>query len=158
MDASVKQTGHQKMANDPIELRLERTFDAPRDLVFQAWADPEQMKQWWGPEGFTLPFCEMDVKAGGAYRCCMKEPDGAEHWVQGVYEEITAPEKIVFSWAWEEDGIPGHVTTVTVEFFENGDKTDLVLVHSGFESEESSQGHNQGWTSSFDKLATLLTT
>ena len=158
MDAAVNQnqTGTQTMANDPIQLRIERTFDAPRDLVFQAWADPEQMKQWWGPEGFTIPFFEMETKPGGAYRSCMKDPGGDEHWVQGEFLEITEPEKIVMTWAWEEDGVPGLVTTVTVDFIENGNQTDLVLVHSGFESEESRDGHNMGWNSSMENIAKLL--
>ena len=148
------------MANDAIELRIERTFDAPREIVFQAWVDPEQRLKWWGPEGFTIPFFEMDARPGGSYRSCMTDPGGDEHWVQGEFIEIIEPEKIVVTWAWEEDGVPGLVTTVTVDFIENTedrDQTDLILVHSGFESEESRDGHNMGWSSSFEKLATILT-
>ncbi len=63
-------------------LRLERTFDAPRDLVFQAWTDPAHLSKWWGPEYVEVTHCEMDVRVGG-YRTCMTDNDGEEHWTQG---------------------------------------------------------------------------
>jgi len=140
----------------PIELRIERTFDAPQEMVFDAWADHDQAVKWHGPEGFTVPTCEMDVSEGGIYRMCMREPDGTDHIVTGQYVVVDRPNRLVFSWAWEEEGVAGHATEVTVEFTANGDKTDIVLIHRGFESEESMNGHNMGWTSSFDSLAKLL--
>jgi uncharacterized protein YndB with AHSA1/START domain len=68
---------------DP-ELVITRIFDAPRALVFKTWAEPERAVRWWGPQGFTTAYCEMDVRPGGAYRVCMRSPEGIEHWQRGV--------------------------------------------------------------------------
>jgi len=159
----INETGNQKdnlaMARDsmtPLELRIDRTFDAPQEMVFDAWIERDQAAQWFGPEGFTIPLFEMDGTEGGSYRMCMKDPEDTEHFVTGKYVEIDRPNRLVFTWAWEEDGVAGHATEVIVEFTANGDKTDLVLTHRGFESEDSMNGHNQGWTSSFESLKKLL--
>jgi len=142
--------------NSQLELKIERTFDAPRDLVFQAWTEKDHMIKWWGPAGFTIPRCEIDLREGGRYRTTMREPDGTDHIVAGVYREISPPEKLAFTWAWEENGVPGHEMLVTVDFEEDGDKTRLTLTHTGFENEESREGHNQGWCSSFECLTEIL--
>ena len=78
----------------PLErqLTLTRVFDAPRELVFQAWTEPEHLKQWWGPNGFTTPACEVDLRVGGAWKIVMRFPDGAnEHTMQAVYREVSPP-------------------------------------------------------------------
>jgi len=103
------------------ELVVTRVFDAPPRLVFEAWTDPAHVARWWGPKGFTMPSCDMDVRPGGAFRVCMRSPDGMDHWLRGVYREIVAPERLVLTWAWEDaDGKPGHETVVTVNFAEHG--------------------------------------
>ncbi|MGB7189711.1 MAG: SRPBCC domain-containing protein [Acidobacteriaceae bacterium] len=76
---------------------VSRVFDAPRELVWKAWTDPKYVMQWWGPKGFTAPFCEMDFRVGGTFRCCMRTPDGQEFWNAGEYHEIVPHEKIVSS-------------------------------------------------------------
>ena len=138
-------------------LRIERTFDAPRDLVYQAWTDPVHMTKWWGPEGMSIPNCEIDVQPGGAWRTCMLGEDQSEHWVQGTYQEVDPPEKLVFTWAWEDDGVPGHQSTVTIEFHDRGDQTNLILIHQELETTESRDMHGQGWSSSFNCLTDYLT-
>src|SRR5258705_11539625 len=96
------------------EFVITRVVDAPPRLVFKIWTDPEHLMQWWGPQGFTTPFHEMDVRPDGAFRICMRSPDGTDHWLQGVYREVVAPERLVFTWAWEDaTGKPGHETLVT---------------------------------------------
>ncbi|MFL5266209.1 MAG: SRPBCC domain-containing protein, partial [Stellaceae bacterium] len=110
------------------ELVITRIFDAPRSLVFKAWTEPDRAARWWGPQGFTTLHCTMDVRAGGAFRICMRSPDGAEYWKQGVYREVAEPERLVFTFAWEDaEGKPGHETVVTVTFAEHGAKTRLTL-------------------------------
>lgn len=135
-----------------ISIHIERSFDSPRETVFRAWTERDQLVQWWGPDGYTVPSCEMDVRVAGGFRVCMMEPDGTEHWVVGKYLEIKPPERLAFTWAWETDGVAGPETEVRIDFVEDGEGTKLVVTHSGFESEESSIGHNQGWISSFDCL------
>jgi uncharacterized protein YndB with AHSA1/START domain len=73
-----------------------RTFDAPRDLVFKAWTEPERLMHWWGPKGFTMRFSTFDFRPGGLFHYCMRSPDGQEMWGKFVYREIVAPERIVF--------------------------------------------------------------
>ena len=132
-------------------LRIERVFDAPVETVYRAWTDPEMLVQWWGPEGMTTPHCEMDVRVDGKWRTCMQGADG-DHWVQGSYVEIVENKKLVFTWAWETDGVPGDATTVTVEFVPEGDATRLTLTHEGFATVDGRNGHDKGWRSSFDCL------
>ena len=140
---------------EPV-LRLERSFAAPRDAVFRAWTEPEALAKWWGPKDFTIPVCEMDVREGGAWRTCMRDKDGVEHWVGGVYREVVAPERLVFTWAWERDGVPGDETQVTVEFRALGEVTGVTLTQRVFESADSRDAHEGGWSSSLDCLRDTL--
>ena len=84
------------------ELVVTRVIDAPRRLVFKAWTQPEHIARWWGPQGFTTIHCDMDIRVGGTYRFGMRSPQGTEHWKRGVYREIVEPERIVFTFAWED--------------------------------------------------------
>jgi uncharacterized protein YndB with AHSA1/START domain len=139
------------------ELVITRVVDAPPRLVFEIWTDPEHLVQWWGPQGFTTPFHEMDVRPDGAFRICMRSPDGTDHWVRGVYREVVAPERLVFTWAWEDaTGKPGHETLVTVTFAAQGARTSLTVHHTGFESVNVRDEHQGGWTESLDRLAAHL--
>ena len=82
------------------EMVLTREFDVPRDLVFKAWTDPKQMAKWWGPRGFTNPVCEMDVRMGGRIRIDMHGPDGTDYPMTGRFDEVVAPERLIFTcWA-----------------------------------------------------------
>jgi uncharacterized protein YndB with AHSA1/START domain len=76
---------------------IRRTYAAPRQRVFDAWTRPEQMKQWYGPRGFTTPVAKVDLRKGGMVHFCMRAADGQEFWCKGVYEEVTAPERFVAS-------------------------------------------------------------
>jgi uncharacterized protein YndB with AHSA1/START domain len=150
------------VATEPADrvLVLERIFDAPRRLVFKAWTEPEHLVRWWGPKGFTLPECKLDLRRGGRWRFCMRAPDGTNHWLQGVYREIVENERLVFTYAWEdENGRPKHETVVTATFAdERGGKTRLDLHHAVFESANARNEHEGGWTSTLDRLADLLAT
>jgi uncharacterized protein YndB with AHSA1/START domain len=139
------------------ELVITRVFDAPRDLVWKAWTEDERMKQWSAPKGFTIPVSEGDLRPGGAWKACMRKPDGTELWLGGVYREIIEPDKLVFTHAWlDEHGKPGPETLVTVTLTERGGKTEMNFRQSGFESVDSRNGHAEGWNECFDKLEGLL--
>ncbi len=139
------------------ELVITRVFDAPRPLVFKAWTEPEHLVRWWGPQGFTTPSCTMDVRPGGAFRLCMRSPEGTDHWLRGVYREVVEPERLVCTWAWEDaEGRPGHETVLTVTFAEQGAKTQLTLHQAVFESVTARDAHQEGWTSALDRLAEFL--
>ncbi|WP_263416372.1 SRPBCC domain-containing protein [Terriglobus albidus] len=83
--------------NETERLVVTRVFDAPRELVWKAWTNPEYVMKWWGPKGFTCPVCKMDFRVGGKFLYCMKSPDGQEFWNGGEYHEIVPYEKIVSS-------------------------------------------------------------
>jgi uncharacterized protein YndB with AHSA1/START domain len=142
---------------DDRTLVLTRVFDAPRALVFQAWTDAERVAQWWGPQGFITQYCQMDIRPGGSFRLCMRSPAGTDHWKRGVYQEIVAPERIVFTFAWENaDGQAGHETVVTVLFDALGNKTRLTLRQAVFESVSQCDSHRGGWTSCLERFAAWL--
>ena len=139
------------------ELVITRVFDAPRPLVFKAWTEPDRLVRWWGPQGFTTPSCTTDVRPGGAFRFCMRSPEGTDHWLRGVYREIVEPERLVCTWAWEDaERKPGHETLLTVTFAEHGAKTKLTLQQAVFETVTARNGHQEGWTSALDRLAECL--
>ena len=138
---------------DGNELVITRTFDAPRRLVFEAWTKPEHLARWWGPRGYDTPTCEADVRPGGALRLCMRSTDGVELWVRGVYREVVAPARLVFTACNEAD--PAAETVIEVTFAEHQGKT-LVTMRQTFAKPEVSTGARQGWNSSFDRLAEYL--
>jgi uncharacterized protein YndB with AHSA1/START domain len=139
------------------ELVITRILDAPRNVVFQAWTEPGRAARWWGPQGFVTTYCDMDVRPGGAFRVCMRSPEGVDHWKQGVYREVVEPERLVFTFAWEDaEGKPGHETLVTVSFAEQGAKTRLTLHQAVFETVARRDEHQRGWTSTLQRFAEYL--
>jgi uncharacterized protein YndB with AHSA1/START domain len=140
------------------ELTISGVFDAPRELVFQAWTDPAQLARWWGPHGFSAPSVALDVTPGGAWRTCMRnDADGGELWASGVYREVVAPERLVFTYAWDTaDGVPGHETLVTVTFDDLGDRTRMTFHQAAFQTVQDRDDHEGGWSECFDDLAAYL--
>lgn len=140
------------------ELVITRVFDAPRRLVCKAWTEPEHLMRWWGPKGFTLPSCKMDLRPGGTYRFHMRSPEGDDHWSQGVYREVVEPERLVLTGAWTDaDGKPiSSETLLTVTFEEHEGKTKLTLHQASFESVKERDSHQGGWSSSLERLAEYL--
>src|SRR5438445_13670197 len=99
----------------PVTVRLQRTFQAPREKVFQAWTRPEDLKRWSAPGDLTTPVAEVDLRVGGRYRIDMRAPDGTLHRVTGTYREVDPPNRLVYTWQWETT--PGATETlVTVAF------------------------------------------
>ncbi len=141
------------------ELVIERIFDAPRSLVFKAWTESDRLVRWWGPQGFTMPSCKMDVRPGGEFRFCMRSPEGTDHWLQGVYRDVVEPERLACTWAWfDADGKPGHETILTATFDEAGSKTKVTVHQAVFESDTARDAHQSGWTSGLQCLAEYLAT
>ena len=147
-----------KSSTEETELIITRVFDAPRELVFDAWTKAEHLQQWQGaPRGFTTTTEKSDIRPGGGFRICMRSPEGAEHRLEGSYREIVRPERLVFTHAWlDASGKRSQETMVTVTFIEHGGKTEMTLRQSGFKSAESRDGHRLGWTSAFDVLGEYL--
>jgi uncharacterized protein YndB with AHSA1/START domain len=140
---------------DLSTLRLERTYEATPEEVFDAWTNPEVLRRWWATEpGLATPAAEVDLRVGGGYRLSMEGADGALHTVRGSYREVSRPERLVYTWAWEEeDGSTGHESTVTVSFIGAGGSTTLVVEHTDLPSAESRDRHGEGWAGCLDSLA-----
>ncbi|HLB20932.1 MAG TPA: SRPBCC domain-containing protein [Solirubrobacteraceae bacterium] len=138
-------------------LRLEHTFAATPEEVFDAWTNAEVLQRWWGPgPSWTSPGCDLDLRVGGSYELRMRDgATGEIHAVGGEYREVVRPHRLVYTWRWQgDDGPnPGHVSLVTVEFHAAGEATTVVLEHSGLPSQESRRRHGDGWRGSFANLA-----
>lgn len=156
--------------NDKV-LVLERVFDAPRDLVFKMFKEPEHLKRWWGPRGWEVPVCNIDFRPGGTWHYCMKCVDqnqgefyGMESWGKAIYKEIVEPEMIVYNDYFSDaegnvdETLPA--TLVTMEFIDLGDQTQLVNRSEYVSAEDlktvMDMGMLQGITETWDRLSELL--
>lgn len=136
------------------KLGISRVFDAPRELVFEAWSSAEHMARWLGPKDFTCTSCELDFRPGGAWRACIRSPEGADSWCSGSYRQITRPGKIVFTFRWEEEN--AMETLVTVTFTSEGGKTRMSFDQAPFSSVESRDSHERGWSECFERLGAYI--
>ena len=141
----------------PPVVQVRRTFRAPRQRVFDAWTKAEEIKAWHAPGPLTVSLAEIDLRPGGKYRIHMVEPDGKEHRASGVYREVDPPKKVVYTWGWDGDH-PVKDSTVTLEFFERGDATEVVLTHAGITAAKARTSHESGWPSIMDKLEARYST
>jgi uncharacterized protein YndB with AHSA1/START domain len=138
-------------------LTLKRRFKAPPAKVFAAFTDPEKMKRWMGPGEIVTHRADADPRVGGRYRIEMRSPNGEDHNVGGVYNEVIANEKLVFTWSW--DAVPPdqpYESLVTITFKPDGDGTLLTLTHEKLFDEQSRDGHQHGWIGALDKLEKLF--
>jgi uncharacterized protein YndB with AHSA1/START domain len=144
-----------RLIAEPAErvLVITRVFDAPRALVFKAWTDPRHARKWWGPRDYPVDHLEMGVRPGGVWRGCLRgKENGKELWQGGVFREVVEPDRLVFTFAWDQEGERGLETLVTVTFADAGGKTRMTFHHAPFQSIEERDGHQGGWTSTFDRL------
>lgn len=144
------------------EVVITRVFDAPRERVFEAWTKAEHLKQWFSPDGFTVPECEVDFRVGGAWRLSMRSPEGEDFWSNGVYREIVAQERIVFTDVLvDEDDRPLFEALTTVTFEDRHGMTLLkvqVSVGEIFDPAGAAAvaGMEEGWTETLDHLAAYV--
>jgi uncharacterized protein YndB with AHSA1/START domain len=139
---------------DKPSLTIKRRLDAPPGKVFAAWTDPEKMRRWFGPAEVETLLAESDARVGGRYRIVMRSPDGEEHDVSGVFREVVANEKLVFTWAWRTT--PERESLVTVALKPDGDGTLLSLTHEQFFDADARDRHESGWGGTLDKLQKYL--
>ena len=157
-------------ANETERMVITRIFDAPRELVWKAWTDPQYVMQWWGPKGFTAPVCKIDFRVGGKFLCCMRSPDGQEGWNAGEYYEIVPCEKIVSSMYFSDskgnkiepeqlgielEAIDDAHNVVLFEDIGNG-QTRLTLIGNETMQNAIESGQLEGWAEQLDKLAAVV--
>lgn len=141
------------------EIVLTRVFDAPRRLVFEAFSKPELLKKWFGPRGFSLVVCEVDLRVGGGFRFVLRGPDGKDMGMRGVYTEIVPPERSVHMESFDDYSGESQVTSVFVEHAGKTTLTATVLYPSKEVRDIVLQmGMEHGAAESYDKLAELLPT
>jgi uncharacterized protein YndB with AHSA1/START domain len=131
-------------------LTLKRRLNAPPAKVFGAWTDPEKMMGWFGTAGSKTIRAEADLRVGGRFRIAFRMPDGEMHDVSGVYRDVVANEKLVFTWAWRTT--PERESLVTIALKRDGDGTLLTLTHEQFADEIARDDHRKGWGEALDKL------
>ncbi|HEX3463746.1 MAG TPA: SRPBCC domain-containing protein [Candidatus Elarobacter sp.] len=138
-------------------LVLRRTYNAPRQRVFDAWTKPELAVKFFGPGDVTIPEMEMDPRTGGTYRIVMLMPDGERMDIGGTYREVRPPERLSMTWRWEEDDPADEFDTLlTLEFNEVAGGTEVVLTHEQLASVESRDRHADGWGKILDQLASAV--
>jgi uncharacterized protein YndB with AHSA1/START domain len=151
------------------DLVVARVFAAPRGLVFGAWTEPEHLKRWWGPKGFTMPFCEIDLRPGGVFLRCMRSPEGRDLWVTGVFREVVVLEKLVFTDSFADaqgnvvpaehygmgPGLPLE-RLITVTFEELAGSTGVTVRHAGLPSRTDRDLVRHGWIGGLDSLSEYL--
>ncbi len=149
------------------ELVINRTFEAPRDLVWKAWIQPEHFARWFGPRGSSMPSCRMEARPGGEIFFCHHFEGGLaafggekDIWIQGRYLEVVRPERLVFSIYFSDKD--GHVveragfsreSRVEVTFREKGRQTEVAIRQTGLKAD---QGESEGWKQGLDRLEELL--
>jgi uncharacterized protein YndB with AHSA1/START domain len=144
-------------ASDKVSLEIKRFINAPRNRVYEAWTDPAQLKQWFGPENVETRDLIADARVGGKFRWDLTDPDGEKMTCQGEYRELQPGKKIVFTWHWDDDETwENHTSVVTVELSDRDGGTELRLTHEKLPSEESRDGHTRGWNSALNKLEKLF--
>jgi uncharacterized protein YndB with AHSA1/START domain len=136
-------------------LRLERTFRAPAEAVFEAWTSEEVLRRWWQAErGWETTAAEVDLRVGGAVRVVMYDPErGVEHGGGGRYTEIEPPTRLAFTWIWDGDT---RRTLIEVDFEEADGATTVRFTHSGLWDEAAVRSHEGGWSNIFDSLQRTL--
>lgn len=138
-------------------LRVTRRLAAPREKVFRAWTSSQGLSRWFAPtDDYQTEVLELDLRPGGRYRFRMTHRDGGVHTVRGTYQEVHAPERLAFTWQWEEKQHDIGDTLVTIDLAEAPDGTDLTLVHTGLPSASARQDHAKGWDACLARLEEKL--
>lgn len=161
-------------ASEKVEFVISRVFDAPRNVVYRAWAEPAELQKWFGPKGASMFHSEGEVKPGGMYHYGMRMPDGQEVWGRWIFREIVPPERLVFvsSFSDKDGGLTRHPmaptwpaeTLSTFTFEDEGDKTRVTVrwVPLNPTDEERDtfaagmESMNGGWTGTFDRFEQCL--
>jgi uncharacterized protein YndB with AHSA1/START domain len=165
---SVERSDLVTTSKEPFVL-ISREFDAPRELVYRAWTERDHLLRWFAPKGCTIAFRSLDVRAGGEFHSCIRTPDGHECWCKGVYREVIAPKRLVYTMAvadehgnlvepvevgMDPDWPRETIVTITFDVFEG--KTKLTLHQTVNEGLAKRTGAHPSWLEMLDNLASLL--
>jgi uncharacterized protein YndB with AHSA1/START domain len=133
-----------------ITLVARRTIRAPRERVFAAWTEPEQLRAWWGPRPVTCKDAEVDLRVGGRLRIVNALPDGSTLTIHGEFRAVDPPRRLVYTWTMDDGAREQSLVTVTFE--SRGEHTEVVVVHEDIPSEPVRESHEEGWRGCLDGL------
>jgi uncharacterized protein YndB with AHSA1/START domain len=139
-----------------LALHMKRVLPAPRERVFRACTEPEELAEWWGPKGFTARSIELDLRVGGNYRIAMQPPDGDFFYLFGEFREVDPTAQLAYTFLYEDPDPDDQETVVSLSFGDLGVWTELVFTQRAFATEGRRALHEQGWTDSLDRLQELL--
>jgi uncharacterized protein YndB with AHSA1/START domain len=137
-------------------LELERELDGTPEHVYEMLTEPAELTNWWGPHGFTIPEVQLDLRVGGKYRFTMRPPAGEAFHLSGDFLEILVPERLSYTFRWEEPTPDDRETVVRLTLRSLGEATQVSLSQGEFATEERLELHRSGWTDSFEKLQAVL--
>jgi uncharacterized protein YndB with AHSA1/START domain len=143
----------EKSAEDKHRVVVRRRMPAPRETVYQAWIDPEGIREWMCPGDVVSAEAVLDVRVGGSFRIIMRAKDRVYAHI-GTYQIVDPPAKLAFTWSGLEN--PGEITLVTVEFVALGDESDLIITHERFTKADVAQRYEKGWGTIAQKFAAYL--
>jgi uncharacterized protein YndB with AHSA1/START domain len=137
-------------------LRIERTFDAPAERVFEAWTSEEVLRRWLhGMPDWETPTAEVDLRVGGSIRIVMRDPsDGSEAGATGEYRVVEPPRRLVFTWVWDDQ--PDLPQLIELEFSERDGRTTVLMTNSSIPTHERWESQQRGWNVCFDNLEVVL--
>ena len=141
----------ERSTEEKPELRLRRHYPVGREKIWRAWTDPQALSAWFGPgEPNSVTQAELDVRPGGRFRIRFRTPDGEEHGVSGVYEQVDPPQLLSFSWAWQSTPDRASFVTISLRAVDAG--TEMELRHARFFDRQARDNHERGWTHTLEKL------
>lgn len=137
-----------------IKLVVQRRIEASREKVFEAWTQPEHLRRWWGPGDTTCPEASIDLRVGGMIRIANLTPSGRTIWIEGRFQAVEPPARLVYTWKMSvHEGEPSHVT---VRFEPDGTGTRVTVVHTRLDSQATADSHEAGWHGCLDGLEHYL--
>ena len=139
-----------------LTLDMKRVLPAAPAVVFAAFSVPSELAKWWGPQGFTIPSIEFEPRVGGTYRIEMQPPEGDPFYLTGEFREVEPPDRLAYTFAWEDPDPDDVETLVGLSLRELGESTEVAFTQGPFKTEARRALHRDGWTDSFDKLEHLM--
>ncbi len=140
-----------------LRVRLRRALDGSCPVVFRELTDPRELARWWGPDGFTIPSVESDLRPGGTYRIAMRPPEGELFYLVGEFLQVEPPERLAYTFRWEDPDPEDRETVVTLSLHDIAPaRSELIVEQGDFASERRRALHEEGWSQGLGKLGELL--
>jgi uncharacterized protein YndB with AHSA1/START domain len=143
-------------ATENLTFEIDRILPAPVPAVFRLFTDPDELRRWWGPKGFSIPSLRFEPRVGDTYRIEMQPPDGDSFHLSGEFREVNPPSRLAITFVWEPADPDDVETLATISLREAGESTGVSLSQGPFKTDERRALHHDGWTESFDKLEAVL--